>query len=113
MTENTEEIPTEIVWDGTFMRKLTRTIIRSALEGDPEVDHDHIQQALALLDGKTKPGKGVMPLLLTVADTCRILNLSRQTLWRLSQDGTLMPVKVRGATRYRRQDVELFAAAAA
>jgi len=92
------------------MKKTTRTIVRSALEGDPDVGHEQIQQALAMLDGKMDAGKGMLPLLLTVADTCRLLNLSRQTLWRLDQDGLLTPVKVRGASRYRRDDITAFAA---
>lgn len=95
------------------MKKMTRTIVRSALEGDPEVEHDQIQQALALLDGKIDADSGPLPLLLTVADTCRLLNLSRQTVWRLDKDGALKSVKIRGATRYRRADVEKFAAAEA
>ena len=95
------------------MKKMTRTIVRSALEGDPEVEQDQIRQALAVLDGRIDPGGGPLPLLLTVADTCRLLNLSRQTLWRLDREGGLHPVRIRGAARYRRSDVEKFAAAVA
>lgn len=49
-------------------------------------------------------------LLLTVRETCQILGISRSTLHKLTVAGTLKPRRVLNAVRFRREDVEAFAA---
>ncbi|MBL7077515.1 MAG: helix-turn-helix domain-containing protein [Kiritimatiellae bacterium] len=90
------------------MKTITRRIIRTAIESDPDVTTSQARDALALLEGKTTDG-AIQPLLLTVPQTCTVLGISRQSLWRLAHDGALVPTKVRGSTRYRWADVESFA----
>ena len=89
------------------MKTMTRRIIRTAIESDPDVTTDQARNALALLEGKAAD-ETMQPLLLTVPQTCAVLGISRQSLWRLARDGALVPAKVRGSTRYRRSDVEAF-----
>jgi predicted DNA-binding transcriptional regulator AlpA len=63
-----------------------------------------IQSALALLDGKPEDA-----LLYSGAQTCRMIQVSKPTLWRMVKDGTIQPVHIRGLTRYRRSDLERLA----
>lgn len=46
--------------------------------------------------------------LMTTDDAAMRLGLSTATLWRLRKEGTLTAVKIGGALRYRREDVERF-----
>lgn len=46
--------------------------------------------------------------LMTTGDAALRLGLSTATLWRLRKEGTLTAVKIGGALRYRREDVERF-----
>lgn len=49
----------------------------------------------------------VAPLLLTIADVCTLLNVSRSTLLRLEKSGALPGrVKLGGQVRYHRQIIE-------
>ncbi len=53
------------------------------------------------------PASTVSPLLLTVADVCALLNISRSTLFRLEQSGGLPGrVKLGGQVRYHRETIE-------
>ena len=64
-----------------------------------------IESALALLNGKP-PDR----LLYSGAEAARQLSISVQTLWRMVRSGAIKPVKVRGSTRYRRDDLLKLAA---
>jgi excisionase family DNA binding protein len=50
--------------------------------------------------------------LLTIRETARSLGVSTRTIHRLVRDAELAPVRVRGAVRFRPQDVEAFVARA-
>jgi excisionase family DNA binding protein len=53
------------------------------------------------------PAVGVAPLLLTVAEVCALLNVSRMTVHRLEKSGTLPgKVKLGGQIRYHREIIE-------
>jgi len=53
------------------------------------------------------PASTVAPLLLTVADVCALLNVSRSTLLRLEKAGSLPGrVKLGGQVRYHREKIE-------
>jgi len=52
-------------------------------------------------------------LLLTAEQTCRVLNVSRPTLYRLLGDGALRSLRIRGRRMFRRNDIERFVARAA
>lgn len=43
--------------------------------------------------------------MLSTDEACRLLNVSRTTLWRLGRDGVLKGKKVRGSLRYSIQDL--------
>lgn len=46
------------------------------------------------------------PIYISIRETARLLGLSVSTVWRRTQDGTLPPpIRIGGATRYRREDV--------
>lgn len=47
-------------------------------------------------------------LLLTTEQACRVLNLSRPTLYRLLGDGALRSLRIRGRRMFRRSDIERF-----
>jgi excisionase family DNA binding protein len=49
-------------------------------------------------------------LLLTAEQTCRVLNVSRPTLYRLLDDGALRSLRIRGRRMFRRNDIERFVA---
>jgi excisionase family DNA binding protein len=49
-------------------------------------------------------------LLLTADQACRVLNVSRPTLYRLMGDGLLPSLRVRGRRMFRRADLERFVA---
>jgi len=50
--------------------------------------------------------QGVGHCLLTIEETCRILNISRSTLTKIRQRGLLTPVQYGAAKRYRPEHVE-------
>ncbi len=56
------------------------------------------------------PDNGDSPLLLDVKGVAQLLTVSERTVWRLREDGQLPAVKIRGAVRFRRGDVERYAA---
>jgi len=93
------------------MKSPTRQIIRAAIEADDTVSTRQAEAALSILDERPArdPSGGPPSLLLTQAEVARMLNISRFTVRRLVLDGRLDPVKLRGLTRFRRQDVERLA----
>lgn len=48
------------------------------------------------------------PPLLTVPDACRLLSISRATLYRLMSDRIIRPVRIGGSVRFRPSDLEAF-----
>jgi len=50
------------------------------------------------------------PALYNQVQTCRLLGVSRFTVYRMSRDGQLHPIMVRGARRYRRDEILAIAA---
>ena len=63
-----------------------------------------VESALALLAGKP-PEK----MLYTGAEFSRLASFSTQSLWRLVKSGAIVPVKIRGMTRYTRASLERLA----
>ena len=59
--------------------------------------------ARRVLDGKPTA------LLVTQAETARLLSVSRFTIFRMAKEGQLHPVKIRGAVRYRLSELEQLA----
>jgi hypothetical protein len=53
---------------------------------------------------------GIQPVFLTTGETCRYLNISNSTLKRLGFVEALEPVNFSRERRYRRNEVEAFAA---
>ncbi len=71
------------------------------------------REALRVLRGETEPARkpAVGPLLLGMGQAARLLNVSRATLWRILQAGTIKRVELfPGSFRVRREDVEALAA---
>ncbi len=52
----------------------------------------------------------MQPILMNVQETAAALSASRSTVYRLIESGKLRPFKLGVATRFRREDVEAFAA---
>ena len=59
-----------------------------------------VQSALELLNGKP-PDR----MLYTGTEAARLLSISTMSLWRMVKSRAIVPVKVRGSTRYRRSDL--------
>ncbi len=49
-------------------------------------------------------------ILLTVKDTCKLLSISRSSLYELIKEGALPIIKIGRSTRIRRSDIEKFVA---
>lgn len=61
---------------------------------------DIIGAGLRVLEGREDNA-----LLYSASQAARLLNFSRQTLWRLTKENKLQPVNIRGLKRYRRSDL--------
>lgn len=72
------------------------------------VPPDKIAVGLAIMEGKQERlnGNDPPPLLLTQAETGRLLSCSRWSVRRLVAGGFLHPIKLRGLIRYKRTDVD-------
>jgi len=46
------------------------------------------------------------PQLLTLREAARVLNLSRQTTWRRTRDGTIKTIKIGPTTRIPRSEID-------
>ncbi|NMC21743.1 MAG: helix-turn-helix domain-containing protein [Thermogutta sp.] len=56
---------------------------------------------------KESKESGVQPELMPVDDVARLLSVSRRTVWRMRDSGHLpAPVRLGGAIRWRRGDIE-------
>lgn len=75
------------------------SVTRAAIKADPAIPSDRKSAAIQFLMGQTD-----MPLprlLVSQAEAARMMGVSRVTIYRLTVDGKLHPVSVRGARRYR------------
>lgn len=59
-----------------------------------------IASAARILDGQPEDS-----LVYSASQAARLLNCSRQTIWRLEKDNVLHPVTIRGLRRFRRADL--------
>jgi excisionase family DNA binding protein len=91
------------------MKRSTGQIISTVVRDDDSVDPDVARAVVRQLEGRTATSEP-SALLLNPAETARLLGVSRQTLWRLSKSGELVPLKVGAGTRYRRSDVDGYVA---
>jgi len=66
--------------------------------------------AAPCMPAESKRCSGAETMTMTPREVCQDLQVSRQTLWRLAREGTLVPVRIRGLQRYRRCDVEIYLA---
>jgi excisionase family DNA binding protein len=91
------------------MSDLTGDLLAAVVAATPE----RKEAALKALRGETEPARkpSVGPLLLGMGQAARLLNVSRATLWRILQAGTIKRVELfPGSFRVRREDVEALAA---
>jgi excisionase family DNA binding protein len=84
------------------------SIVRAALQADPDITKEQRDTVVAALSGKHIGDKPISPLL-SQAGAARYLNCSRFTIWRMVKDGTLHPVTIRGLVRYKRVELEKIA----
>ena len=85
----------------------TAKMLRATINATPGVNQEMRMAMLAILDGRPSPTAAEQgSLLLTPKELCRELKISRQSLWRLQTSGMIPVVQIRGATRYRRADIE-------
>jgi len=86
------------------MKQSTRQIIRAALEADDTVSPRQAEAALSILDERPArdPSGGPPSLLLTQAETARMLNCSRFTVRRLVLAGTIQQVVRNQSATHRR-----------
>jgi len=83
------------------------TITRAAIKADSEIPADRKATAVSFLEGKAET---FLPrLLVTQAEAASMLGVSRVTVFRLVQAGELTPVLIRGARRYRVEDLRRLA----
>ena len=59
-----------------------------------------IESAFKILDGLPEDS-----LVYSASQAARLLNCSRQTIWRMQKDNILKPVIIRGLRRFRRTDL--------
>jgi len=74
-------------------------VTRSAITHDSDISADRKQTAISFLSGKAD-----MPLrrlVVTQSEAAKMFSCSRITIYRMVQDGVLHPVSIRGALRYR------------
>jgi excisionase family DNA binding protein len=89
------------------MKKSTSQIIRVVLSADETVGPHQIDAVLSILTERPprNPDNRPLPLLMTQAEVARMLNVSRFAIHRMVKDGELHAVSIRGAMRYRREEV--------
>lgn len=85
-------------------RQLVAASLRAA-----GVPPDTCAQVLELVSGRPRNAGAAEPLLLTQAETARLLQCSRFTVRRLVLDGRIRTVQLRDMVRYPRTEVEALA----
>jgi len=91
------------------MKKSTYAIVSAALNADDTVTSDQRSAAVAILRERVS-SSGPLPLLLTQSQVAHLLGMSRFTIRRLVLENRLHPVKILGAFRFKRDEVEVLAA---
>lgn len=89
------------------MRNTTLTIVKAALENDPDISQDQRRRALTALT--TKPQtveQGEPSPVMTTKEVMKFLKCSRHSVIRLTRDGRLNQLHIRGMVRYLRSEVE-------
>ena len=85
-----------------------RVIITTAAKS-AGVSPERIASAFASLEGAQanhRNNPAITSLLLTQADTARLLSCSRWSVKRLTDGGFLHPIRLRGLTRFKRTDID-------
>lgn len=80
-------------------------VYEAALASDAELTDEQKKRIRLVLSGNTHQEDAVEPLLLTQRQACKALGVSRFTIFRMVRDGQLHPVMIRGARRYRREEL--------
>lgn len=88
------------------MKKTTRRIMQATLAADETIRHDQRVAAISILSERGAASAPTLPLLFTQAQAARLLNVSRATIFRMTRNGELHPILIRGLRRYRRADLE-------
>ena len=68
-----------------------------------------IHAGLATMEGECSPAPASPSILVNQATAARLLSVSRFTIRRIVAEGVLHPVRVRGAIRYSRAELEAVA----
>jgi len=79
---------------------------RAAIKADKSIRSDVRALALGVLNERAP----LEPILVTQAQAARMLNVSRITIYRMAKEGKLTRVQVRGATRYRLEELKTIGA---
>ena len=93
------------------MNSGTYKAIEALLNADETVQasrREAVLDALTELPHSVDAGEK-RPLLLNQAEAARLLRVSRITVFRMVKDKQIIPVMVRGAVRYRRDELECIA----
>jgi excisionase family DNA binding protein len=80
-------------------------VFEAALKSDAELTEEQKKQIRLVLSGDGPHEHAIDPLLLTQRQACGALGVSRFTIFRMVQDGQLHPVMIRGARRYRYEEI--------
>lgn len=91
-----------------MMNRPSRQIIVTAARA-AGVPLDLIQAGLATMEGERSPAPASTSILVNQATAARLLSVSRFTIRRIVAEGILHPVRVRGAIRYSRAELEAVA----
>ena len=78
----------------------TEKFLRSFCIAPPGKKEKIIESAFKILNGLPEDS-----LVYSASQTARLLNCSRQTIWRMQKDNILRPVTIRGLRRFRRADL--------
>lgn len=94
-----------------MLTRPTKQIIVAAARA-AGVPLDLIHAGIAMMAGDAARAPSSPALLVNQATAARLLSVSRFTIRRMVAEGTLHPVRVRGAVRYRRDELESVARSA-
>jgi excisionase family DNA binding protein len=95
------------------MNPTTRAILQSILSSDHDLTGPESEALRRISSGTLAAADDPEPcLLLTQKQAAQQLSVSRMTLWRLTKQGVLRPVRITPSTwRYRSSEIEEFARA--